>query len=627
MTSFYVCRICNASFKHQMAWGQHYGQCKTKYMEMRERVSRQSNGTRAPTPRGSSAHQVREQIRQREINTMYANQRAMQERRRQASEKGAKRMRYEEEQRRLRQQEAMERARMSTSHRETVQRRQQIIEANARRLATNQINVDHGKRQQHMAEAQRRQQEIAQVNARRQQIAQANAQRERMTQINTRHQRPADMGNRQQRLQEINARQQRIEQATTRQRTIQEPAPVQVREMVERPLSGAITHQDLFLALVKGRRVVIVGPSNSLTGSGQGPRIDSFDLVVRLNKSFRIPKGKSGDLGTRIDILYNNLNLTDSPGENVLNIPRLRDRGVKFICSPYPPVPPFDRDISRHMRESRGIIPFHHIDSQLYNRICQYIQSRPLTGTCAIFDLLKFSPEELHICGMDFYMHNYYKGYQRDLPDKAKLRQMRDNRIHQMAPQVSLLRHSLAGKRNVTLDATLDRILYGKYWTAISSISSLPHLNEEFAQLFSSDTPIVLRGATGQTTQDPPRGILVSMVAIPCDVLVHTGAVEREIKTRGIPEHRLALLIKAGLPGASVPAGTSKAIHQAVKPLGITNLSAELFTLLLLASWRRGPLYTVAVDLGANSNTTVNAQEESTLMKLLFRAGIISQIY
>ena len=36
----------------------------------------------------------------------------------------------------------------------------------------------------------------------------------------------------------------------------------------------------------KDKSVVIVGPSPSLKGSGQGKYIDSFDIVVRVNKGW-----------------------------------------------------------------------------------------------------------------------------------------------------------------------------------------------------------------------------------------------------------------------------------------------------------------------------------------------------
>ena len=68
------------------------------------------------------------------------------------------------------------------------------------------------------------------------------------------------------------------------------------------------------------KRVAIVGPSINTLNSNQGKNIDSYDIVVRLNKSLPIPKNKVKDIGYKTDILYNSFNLKDYPGENKLKI-------------------------------------------------------------------------------------------------------------------------------------------------------------------------------------------------------------------------------------------------------------------------------------------------------------------
>ena len=75
---------------------------------------------------------------------------------------------------------------------------------------------------------------------------------------------------------------------------------------------------------VKNKRIAIVGPSNNTKDTNQGTYIDSFDLVVRLNKTFDIPKKLQNDIGSKISILYNSMNTTDHPGENNINHTRIR---------------------------------------------------------------------------------------------------------------------------------------------------------------------------------------------------------------------------------------------------------------------------------------------------------------
>ena len=56
--------------------------------------------------------------------------------------------------------------------------------------------------------------------------------------------------------------------------------------------------------LLKDKKVIVVGPSPSLEGSGKGKEIDGYDIVVRVNKGFPIEEGFESDLGSRTDIHY-----------------------------------------------------------------------------------------------------------------------------------------------------------------------------------------------------------------------------------------------------------------------------------------------------------------------------------
>ena len=64
-----------------------------------------------------------------------------------------------------------------------------------------------------------------------------------------------------------------------------------------------------FERLLKGKRVIIVGPSRTSLGTGQGDAIDGYDIVVRFNDAIEhMPfTGRfADDLGTRADIIYCN---------------------------------------------------------------------------------------------------------------------------------------------------------------------------------------------------------------------------------------------------------------------------------------------------------------------------------
>ena len=58
--------------------------------------------------------------------------------------------------------------------------------------------------------------------------------------------------------------------------------------------------------LVKNKRVALVGPSPHLVGSNLGDKIDSFDIVCRINEVLFAKKLRK-DYGSRTDICFWNM--------------------------------------------------------------------------------------------------------------------------------------------------------------------------------------------------------------------------------------------------------------------------------------------------------------------------------
>ena len=65
--------------------------------------------------------------------------------------------------------------------------------------------------------------------------------------------------------------------------------------------------EDFLESLYNDSTVVIVGPSLQMIGSGLGEYIDSFDTVIRLNRSIPVNPELKDDIGTKVDVLYHTL--------------------------------------------------------------------------------------------------------------------------------------------------------------------------------------------------------------------------------------------------------------------------------------------------------------------------------
>lgn len=162
--------------------------------------------------------------------------------------------------------------------------------------------------------------------------------------------------------------------------------------------------------LVKNKRVAIAGPSPHLQGKGLGKKIDSYDVVCRLNE---ILYSNEDDYGSKTDICFWNL------GNNFLNyfrstIEYSKDKlnDIKLIVCPRHSlhVTPFhlknfspERNVFKNYESLNLDIEFFHIGDETNQRFESAMGCHPTVGSLAIMTLLEYDIEELFICGMSFY--------------------------------------------------------------------------------------------------------------------------------------------------------------------------------------------------------------------------------
>jgi hypothetical protein len=213
-----------------------------------------------------------------------------------------------------------------------------------------------------------------------------------------------------------------------------------------------------FEDFVYNKKIIIVGPSNHILDRPNGEWIEKFDIIIRLNKSLPIRPDLYPFIGRRTDILYNNLNVSDYPGENRIDIDMFLNSGVRHLVCPYPPIEPFTPDILNFIKNNKGIIPFRHIDLNYYRKIENKLGTRPNTGISAIADILNFNIKELYITGISFFKKNYYKQY-RNLT-KSDLLNVANNSIHIQKPQKLFLRSLYLNDDRIKVDNLLKEIIY-----------------------------------------------------------------------------------------------------------------------------------------------------------------------
>ncbi|HEX9900066.1 MAG TPA: glycosyltransferase family 29 protein [Candidatus Methylomirabilis sp.] len=212
-----------------------------------------------------------------------------------------------------------------------------------------------------------------------------------------------------------------------------------------------------FAALLTGKRVALVGPAPTVQGSGQGPRIDAHDVVVRLNHAVPIPPNLRPDVGTRTEVLYHNLSFT-GPDKLPLSefLPLLPASGM-WICSPCPYIRWLPGTIGRIdavVQALGGRLPFRTMPPRRYLRLYARLRGMPNAGVCAIRDLMGFALRGLYMTGFTFYAGGteYYQGYRgRGMASQ----------LHDQAAQRNLVARWVRRDPRLRVDDPMREILFG----------------------------------------------------------------------------------------------------------------------------------------------------------------------
>ena len=175
-----------------------------------------------------------------------------------------------------------------------------------------------------------------------------------------------------------------------------------------------------FKTYVSGQRIALVGPAATLRNQRMGALIDSFDIVVRLNHSWPLPKELRDDIGSRVDVIYHNMNFTKQRMTKK-EIAKMHRDGVKWMVSTHPASEVRFRPRLRKFRKiNRGVLNFRALPGSLKRRMQRRVR-HPNAGLMAIEDLLRFPIKHLFVTGFSFYTTGYleYPNYRPSYAKKA----------------------------------------------------------------------------------------------------------------------------------------------------------------------------------------------------------------
>jgi hypothetical protein len=177
-----------------------------------------------------------------------------------------------------------------------------------------------------------------------------------------------------------------------------------------------------------GKRVAVVGGADSAYQEKKGEYIDSFDVVVRINKGVESIADYSDFVGKKTDILFHiffeGTNKTSSPITPKLwkksNIKALIRTTSKGASQSY---------INKFLSIAKGI-NYVELPENIIKSATKSINGyQPTTGFIALYTILKAEPKELYITGITFLKTPHSNAY-RTISHRESLSFLKKNNIH-----------------------------------------------------------------------------------------------------------------------------------------------------------------------------------------------------
>ena len=227
-----------------------------------------------------------------------------------------------------------------------------------------------------------------------------------------------------------------------------------------------LVKEEYYKNMLKNKKVALVGPSKTIEGTGQGKKIDSYDIVVRLNRALSHLNGKEQDLGERTDILFACLS-TGFVGQKhprtkklEVDIGQYEKSKIQLISTAFPSDFGIKQNVNNVLNNSS--LKLREIPTQTYAKIKSLAACHPNTGFIAILDLLGTELEELFITGLDFHRTTYLSDYETYTWQEQKNLFLHSSQ-HDPDKQFKYFKYNVYSKDSrVTVDKSLNTFLSDK---------------------------------------------------------------------------------------------------------------------------------------------------------------------
>ena len=189
-----------------------------------------------------------------------------------------------------------------------------------------------------------------------------------------------------------------------------------------------------------------------------GEFIDSFDVVIRMNKGWKITPDRTKDYGSKTDIRWHcMMEHPDNGGDFAID--DMLDHGVEWLASQFPRnLDYFHYDNIKFEQKNNNKMNFHCFADLIYFlNIHRALETRPNVAPTAIFELINYDIENIHLMGVTFFKDGWDKGYK-----EGEYKKERALDGHAQEAQIHLLKLILENEPKFTMDKEIETLIYNK---------------------------------------------------------------------------------------------------------------------------------------------------------------------
>jgi hypothetical protein len=213
----------------------------------------------------------------------------------------------------------------------------------------------------------------------------------------------------------------------------------------------------------KGKRVAVIGAADSAFEKENGDYIDTFDVIVRVNKaphSWSPEKAKF--IGSRTDVLFHSFYENSDSGGGPIDFELYEQQGIQFIVNPNYNIKGLMTHLNYYKRNLNNKITYL-LPRRFYEKmIVDFGEIIPTVGYSALYTVLNSKCKEVFITGFTFFKTPYANDYRDHLKDmKANENHLRKQGIHDPDLEFELFKKELnKGEHgHIKMDARLLEIL------------------------------------------------------------------------------------------------------------------------------------------------------------------------